>query len=262
MLASSYQGSLQPPLVPRAGHMLQVVGIARISTAHQDQRSLADQEALYRRWLDQHAGLPYHLEMIAGRGSGECLDREEARQARAAVESGRVDLVIAEDLGRNFRRVHAQLFCELCEDYETRLIALNDQVDTAQDNWRIMAGFASMRHEMYNADTAKRIRRSLRNRFQQGGVVQTLVFGYAKLLGAKTDAEVCKNPDAEPIYEEMFRRLEHAARPPGHTCFRQAERPRDTRPVRALAPALGPVNLLWDPQCARAGHHRGSVRQR
>ncbi len=66
--------------------------------------------------------MPYYLEMIAGRGRGESLEREEARRAQDAVESGRLDLVIAEDLGRIFRRVHAQLFCELCEDYETRLI--------------------------------------------------------------------------------------------------------------------------------------------
>jgi site-specific DNA recombinase len=211
MKNSSTSDSLQPRLMPRIGHILLVLGIARISTVHQDQRSLADQEALYRAWLDRHAGCPYHLVMIAGRGSGESLDREESRQARAAVESGRYDLVIAEDLGRIFRRVHAQLFCELCLDYETRLIAINDQVDTAQENWRVLAGFASMRHEMYNADTAKRIRRSLRNRFVQGGVVQAVVYGYIKPPGAKTDAELRKDPDAEPIYDEIFRKLEDGA---------------------------------------------------
>src|SRR6185437_13632678 len=112
------------------------------------------------------------------------------------------------DLGRIFRRIHAQLFCELCEDVGTRLIALNDHVDTAQDNWRVLAGFASMRHEMYNADTAKRIRRSLRNRFLQGGVVQTVVYGYFKPPGAKTDDELCKDPAAEPIIEGIVRMLE------------------------------------------------------
>jgi DNA invertase Pin-like site-specific DNA recombinase len=204
-------GSLQPPLTPRNGATLKVLGIARISTEHQDVLSLADQEALYRRWLAEHTPLPFHLNMIAGRGSGECLDREEARRARAEVETGSYDLVIAEDLGRIFRRAHSQLFCELCEDYETRLVAINDHVDTGQDGWRVLAGFASMRHELYNADTAKRIRRSLRNRFLQGGVVQTTVFGFIKPPGAKTDAELQKDPAAQPIYDEMFRRLEEGA---------------------------------------------------
>jgi DNA invertase Pin-like site-specific DNA recombinase len=202
---------LQPPLVPRNGRALKVLGIARISTEHQDAHSLDDQKALYERWLAEHAGWPSELTMIAGRGSGECLDRKEVRQAAEEVETRAYDLVIAEDLARIFRRVHAQLFCEKCEDTGTRLIAINDHIDTAQDNWRLLAGFANMRHEMYNADTSKRIRRSLRNRFQQGGVVQCVVYGYLKPPGAKNDADLRKDPAAEPVYAEMFRRLEGGA---------------------------------------------------
>lgn len=211
MPPSTASGSLQPPLAARNGRTLKVLGIARISTEHQDALSLADQENLYRSWLGQHAGLPCHLDMISGRGSGECLDRKEVHEAVEAVETRTYDLVIAEDLGRVFRRVHAQLFCELCEDVGTRLVAINDHIDTAQDNWRVLAGFASMRHEMYNADTSKRIRRSLRNRFHQGGVVQTVVYGYIKPPGAKTDAQLRKDPAAEPVYAEIFRRLEGGA---------------------------------------------------
>ena len=60
--------------------LLRIVAVvARISTEHQDQRSLADQEALYRRWLDERVGSPYHLEMIAGRGSGHTGSRNNAR---------------------------------------------------------------------------------------------------------------------------------------------------------------------------------------
>jgi DNA invertase Pin-like site-specific DNA recombinase len=202
---------LNPPINLRNGHTLKVLGIARISTEHQDRLSLDDQEALLRNWLTQHTDLSFDLVMIKGRGSGECLDRKEVFQAEEQVATRNLDLVIAEDLGRIFRRVHAQFFCESCEDCDTRLIAINDHIDTAQDNWRVLAGFATMRHEMYNSDTAKRIRRSHRNRFLQGGVVQTVPFGYLKPPGAKTDAEIQKDPNAEPIYAEMFRRLEERA---------------------------------------------------
>ena len=41
-------------------------------------------------------------------------------------------------------------------------------VDTGNDGWRLSAFFAAMRHEMHNADTGKRIRRTQRNRFTQG----------------------------------------------------------------------------------------------
>ena len=37
---------LEPPLAPRNGRALRVIGIARISTLNQDPKSLADQQAL------------------------------------------------------------------------------------------------------------------------------------------------------------------------------------------------------------------------
>ena len=69
---------LEPPLRPRNGQTLIVLGIARISTDKQDELSLEDQEQLYRTWLKQHTELRYDLKMIAGQGSGECLNRKEA----------------------------------------------------------------------------------------------------------------------------------------------------------------------------------------
>jgi site-specific DNA recombinase len=174
--------SLHPPLRPRSGNVLHVLGIVRVSKADKDrpkdkvdrsrhdEPSLEDQSALLRDWLLKSYGKAYQLDIIGSTGSGEFLEREESARANAAVESGRYDLVLTEDLGRIFRRVHAFLYCELCEDIDTRLIALNDGVDTGRDDWRSAAIFAVMRHEMYNRDTAARIRRTLRNRFTQGGV--------------------------------------------------------------------------------------------
>ena len=203
--------NLQPPLLARNGHTLKVLGIARISTVHQDALSLGDQEQLYHKWLKQNTDLPYELTMIASRGSGENLKRKEYLLGVEYIETNKFDLAIAEDLGRITRRVHSQIFCELCEDAGTRLIAINDSIDTGKDNWRLNAGFASMRHEMYNADTSKRIRRSLRNRFENGGVLGVQVFGIIKPLGAIKDSELSKDPDAQPIYDEMFRLLENGA---------------------------------------------------
>ncbi|MFO0938372.1 MAG: recombinase family protein [Gemmataceae bacterium] len=196
---------------PRLGDTLQVLGIARISTDKQDEKSLADQEALLRNWLIQNAGHKFELQMISGTGSGERLDREESSQATKAVESSRYDLVIMEDLGRASRRIHALLFCELCEDHRTRVIALNDSIDTSEENWRVMAGFASMRHEMYNKDTASRIKRTLKNRFVQGGVIGSLIYGYEKPPGTKSDSELKIIPEAKEVYDRIFRQLEDGA---------------------------------------------------
>jgi hypothetical protein len=202
---------LDPPLVARDGRTLRVLAVCRISTPNQDQKSLADQEASYRSWITAHTNLPYELTVLAGQGSGESLDRDDYLHAIASVESRRYDLVIAEDLGRICRRVHAHIFCETCEDHDTRLIALNDHVDTGREDWRLGSFFAVMRHETYNRDTGKRIRRTLRNRFGQGGVFQCPLFGYIKAPGAKGEGDVRKDSDAEPIYQEWFRQLDGGA---------------------------------------------------
>jgi DNA invertase Pin-like site-specific DNA recombinase len=187
---------------------LEILAVCRISTLQQDERSLEDQEAAYREWIACHADLPYDITVIASQGSGECLDRTEYLRAIDLVESGELDLVITEDLGRICRRVHAHIFCETCEDNRTRLIALNDHVDTGRDDWRLCSFFAVMRHETYNRDTSQRIRRSLRNRFSQGGVFQCPIYGYVKPEGARSDEDVYKAPEAEQVYDEWFRRLE------------------------------------------------------
>ncbi|HUQ72735.1 MAG TPA: recombinase family protein [Planctomycetaceae bacterium] len=182
-----------------------------MSTDKQDEKSLADQIAYCREFLQQLTGLPCHIHVIQSQGSGEHLDRDELRELESLVEQKTWDLVICEDLGRICRRLHAVLFCELCEDCDTRAIAINDDVDTAEENWRQESFFAAMRHERYNKDTAKRIRRTHRNRFVQGGTLPKRIFGYTLPVGAKTDDQLQKDPDAEPILREIFRRLEDGA---------------------------------------------------
>ena len=198
-------------LRPRDGKTLMVLGIARISTEHQDKKSLKDQENLYLEWLAKHYEGEYSLKMISGQGSGENLIRQEYHQAIELVESEKFDLVIAEDLGRISRRIHAQLFCELCEDTNTRLIAINDSVDTGVENWRMSASFATIRHEFYNDDTARRIRRSLRSRFQNGTILGTLPYGIIRPKGVEKDTDLVKDPGAQDIYDEMFRLLNTGA---------------------------------------------------
>jgi hypothetical protein len=202
---------LDPPLRPRDEQTLRVLGICRISTDHQDQRSLEDQEALLRRFVRDHYDGSVSIRIIAGRGSGEYLDRKELAEAEELIESRSLDLVLAEDLARLCRRVKAYGICETAQDCGTRLIAINDHVDTSKEDWHLGALFSVFRHESYTRDTGKRIRRSLRNRFAQGGVVQSVIYGYIKPPGTKTDSELRKDDAAGPIYDQWFRLLEGGA---------------------------------------------------
>lgn len=201
-----------PAPKPKNGILYKVLVVERISTIHQDERSLDDQGAFSKRWLDQNLDGPYEVEVISSRGSGERLDRIELENLCDRIESGTLDLVIAEDLARICRRSFVIGILEAAEDSGTRVIAINDSVDTNEENWRFHAGFASMKHESYNVDTSKRIQRSLRNRFQTGQMVHTLPAGYIKPLLIPplkaTEADCSKDPSAEPIYDETFTRLE------------------------------------------------------
>jgi hypothetical protein len=191
--------------------VLEVLAVVRISTPNQSELSLKDQEALLHKWLERNYGKPYNLRAIASQGSGERVDREECLELAAAVESGKYDLVLTEALSRIFRRMHAYLFCEFCQDYKTRLITLIDHVDTGVDNWHMAAVFSAMAAEKTNKDTSEQIKRTLRNRFIEGGIFQQPIFGYIKPPGVNRDEGVRKDPEAEAIYDEWFRRLEGGA---------------------------------------------------
>ena len=45
---------LDAPLLPRNGHTLKVLGIARVSTINRDIQSLDDQDAMHTQWVEDH----------------------------------------------------------------------------------------------------------------------------------------------------------------------------------------------------------------
>ncbi len=207
----NFVSQLNPPLTPKNGVCLRVLAVCRISGKNQDEKSLDDQENFYREYLANHTTFPVEITVVKSVGSGERLDRDESAEIIAAVESGRYDLLLVEDLGRVYRRIHALLLCEDCVDAGVRVISPNDNVDTSVEGWMVHGIFAVLRHEQYNKDTAKRIRRTLRNRFLQGLIVQCLIAGIIKPPGLKSDAELQKDPQYEEAYDEMFTRLEDEA---------------------------------------------------
>lgn len=202
----------QAPSEPRDGRTWQVLIVARISTEHQDARSLNEQVLYCENYLADHYNGPIEITKITSRGSGELLGTAELTELEAKIESKQFDLVITEDLGRICRRIQAIVICEACIDHGVQLIAINDRLDTADERWMLNAFFAAMHHQLSNHDTSSRISRTSRGRFSnEGGMLPCLIFGYVKPLGAKTDDQLEKDPAATPIYDEWFRRLEDGA---------------------------------------------------
>jgi hypothetical protein len=82
------------PLASRARSEVRVLIIARISTVHQDPRSLDDQVALCEKYVRDRYDGPARFDHIKGQGSGKFLDRQELAEAEAAIESKRYDMVV------------------------------------------------------------------------------------------------------------------------------------------------------------------------
>src|SRR5436190_1009830 len=74
--------NVDPPLIARNG-VLRALGITRISTVNQDVQSLADQQALLRKWLKDRYDGPVQWQFIEGQGSGECIDSYKDWQLHA-----------------------------------------------------------------------------------------------------------------------------------------------------------------------------------
>ncbi len=199
------------PRPPKDGRIFKVLIIARISTKNQDLRSLDDQTSLCKQKASLIlTGYPIEYQVISSQESGERLDRQSLTDAVATLERGDLDLVIGEDLARLSRRQFGTGFIELCEDQNTRFIAINDNIDSSGE-WRLSSLFATYQHEQHNLKLSQRLKTRLRERFTSGGALACPIYGYRKKLGATSDADLEKIPEAQPVYDQIFEKLENGA---------------------------------------------------
>jgi site-specific DNA recombinase len=196
-------------LKPRNGHTLVVGIVARISGCqNQKEMSLDDQVDHAKQVVVELYEGPVDYRTIATKGKGEALDRPELDQIEQMLRTGKLDLLIAEDIGRMVRGIEAAHICGIAVDHGTRVLAPNDCIDTADDSWEEDVISACRDHVGHNAHTSKRLKQKLMNRFRKfGGATPREIYGYVKPEGAKTFDEWQKDPAATPIIQEGLRRL-------------------------------------------------------
>ncbi|MDZ4819683.1 MAG: hypothetical protein SGJ20_11995, partial [Planctomycetota bacterium] len=191
------------PLSPRdSAKGLCVLIIGRISTEHQDIENI---EASYR-YVEAHLRRCYHEPMrikhLGERASGMLVDRATIREA--------------EDLSRIFRNPrHQYNFVQDAVDSGTRLIAIADNLDTADPNWELMLGAATLRHGLLVSDTRRRVRRTATHSFHRGGMVMKVKYGYRKLTDEEAQSGhfgppglmIAKRPECTPVIRQMIDRV-------------------------------------------------------
>ena len=126
---------LRTPVEAPLGRLLWVLIYARFSTDEQNPRSIADQVAYCREFLDSLGLTNVRIEILSDEGiSGEIVSRPGIDQVHVGCLERRWNLILAEDGSRLYR--HETAAGELIEtavDEGIRVICINDFVDTAQE---------------------------------------------------------------------------------------------------------------------------------
>ncbi len=231
-------------LVPRNGHTLEVFIVCRISgCGTQTELSLDDQEDNGKGLVADNYTGPAEYCVISTTGKGERLDRPELEQIESAFRSQQFDLVIFDDLSRLIRGGEAAKLLGVAVDNGTRVICINDGIDTADPTWEEDALTACSENVAHNERTSRRIKQKCMNRFKKfGGAPGRPIVGVIVPPGAKTYGDWQRDDSLTSIIQEGARRL------------------RDSRNCSAVADWLNSIGFKVGPYCRRKSWNGGMVR--
>ena len=196
------------PFLPRNGPERVCAIVARTSATDTEVPDLNDQIDQCKMFAISRFSGPIRFIEVTIEGDG-VRRHEKIVDLQNQIANGSIDLVLAVALTRISRLLHAYRFLEQCTDLQTRVVILDDRIDTGASGRRLPTIDARFVREQLGRSGAPRIQRVQRNRFREGGNPALPIFGYHTPPGANTVGEIQKDPDAEPVIREIFRMLEH-----------------------------------------------------
>lgn len=122
----------------------------------------------------------------------------------AEVKADRISVVIIKDMSR-FGRDYLQVgtYMEVLRKHDTRLIALNDSVDTLKGDDEFTP-FRNIMNEWYARDTSKKIRSAFQAKNLAGKhTSRSVPYGYLKSEQDKNQWVI--DPVAAPIVQRIYR---------------------------------------------------------
>jgi len=195
---------LRSPVDIPKGRRLRVLIYARFSTEEQNPRSIEDQVAFCKRFL-QRLGLKdveIAVQILSDEAmSGELVSRPGIDEVHAVFHDRKCDLALVEDSGRFFR--HETACGELIEtavDAGVRVVCINDFVDTAEPDWDDRLHEASRHHAKANRYTARRISRVHEALWEMGAAVGMLKPGYKRIPSRPATEH---GPAEGPFFDEI-----------------------------------------------------------
>lgn len=159
----------------RPGRALRGVLYARYSTEEQDASSIDDQFLFCRTHLS-HIGLHGTLDEVSdAEMSGERRHRPGIDEIREGILARRWNFLATEDSGRAFRHpTYCLELVELAVDNGIRVICINDDVDTNEQDWPERLYEAQSHHSRANTFTRRRLSRKIAGLWKMGAAVTAL----------------------------------------------------------------------------------------
>ena len=165
------------------GRPLRAIAYARYSTDEQNVSSTDHQLMKIRRHLEESGFKDIEIDEVRDEGiTGIRKSRPGIDHVKKLIESGQFDLVIAEESSRYYRNLEFNRnLMALAIDNGVRYLTITDQLDTNNENTRIIASIQGIIAEEFVKQTAARIRRSVEGRWYSGFVVNPLLPGYRRI---------------------------------------------------------------------------------
>jgi site-specific DNA recombinase len=157
---------------------MRVAAYARYSSDQQRAASLEDQLRNVRTWCQRNA-VPDPVAYTDAAISGASDNRPGYRMLVAEITSGRIDLVVVDDLSRLSR--DSSEIGQLLKRVRfagARLVGVSDGVDTARKGHKIDVGLRGLMGEMYLDELADKTHRGLTGRALAGASAGGLPYGY------------------------------------------------------------------------------------
>ncbi len=167
-----------------------------------ESNSISNQKRILEDYAEQH-GLTDYIHYTDDGISGTRFDRPGFQAMIAEVEKDAISVVVIKDMSR-FGRDYLQVghYMEVLRKHDTRLIALNDGVDTLKGDDEFTP-FRNIMNEWYARDTSKKIRSAYQAKNLAGKhTASSATYGYLK---SETDKDQwIIDPVAAPIVKRIF----------------------------------------------------------
>jgi len=153
-----------------------------------DSNSIVNQKAILQKYAEENGFYPTQFYVDDG-FSGTTFDRPDFNRMIADVQAGVIDTIIIKDMSR-FGRDYLKVgyYTEVVfPEADVRFIAINNGIDSANQEDSDFTPFLNIINEWYAKDTSKKIKASFQSKGQSGKPLSTTTpYGYLKHLEDNT----------------------------------------------------------------------------